>query len=369
MGLSDELGRFKRQGGLIQGAENTGVEATGWSEIAPIGITLDPDGTPAGDDQNYAYQSVVIHGTSPNILFLSCCYQGLWRSNNYGRHGTWFKVNVTSGDDPILNGRGNLSIAYDGSYLIAGTLAPINGVVGGCWRSFNMGQTWTRSATGGGIGGFYPHPSNNQRVIGAVHAEPWHLWESRDAGATWDDMDEIGDGDVARAGMLWIDDDTILAVSDGDGAAGTGTWRGVRSGSSWPWTWSWTEVDDQEHWHGGFQAWRDPGNGYLYVGGADGIMRSTDSGATWTLVSADTSAAIVGTTSNLYSLRNYASLAGFATVPQTATRAAGNSWSTWSTHANMSNGPLMMCAGINNQGQNYIMCPCWNAGLFRYVEP
>src|SRR5262249_51864402 len=151
--------------------------------------------------------------------------------------------------------------------------------------------------------------------------------ESRDGALTWTDQGAMGNGtgSASAASLVWIDDNTILAVSDGDAGPGNGTWLGVRSGSTWPWSWSWTRVSNQQHWHGDVQVYIDPTTRFIFVGGGFGIQRSTDGGWTWTTVSSTYSGTIVGTATNMYAMASYATngSGGFGPWLMHATRATG----------------------------------------------
>jgi hypothetical protein len=353
---------------VVPGPPDTGGGGT-WTNVTPAGITLDPNGTAAGVGNNYGVQGVHADPSRPGTFYASVTYQGLWKSTDYGL--TWSKVTVTSGPNPMDNGRPNIDVASDGTYIISTALYPINGVSNGAWKSTNGGQTWTRytvgAANGDDMGRFAIDPTDTKRVLGGPHSQPYHMFESRDAGQSW--TDQGAPGGATAASLAWIDDNTVLAISDGDNGPGNGTWRGVRSGSVWPWTWTWTRVSTQQHWHGDTQIYIDPATHAIFTGGGFGIQKSTDNGATWTTVSSTNSSSIVGTGTNMYATGNYASLGSFGPYLMHAARASGGtSWVTDSNPPAMNNGWLYAASGL--QGSQYVVIGGnWIAGIWRMVEP
>jgi hypothetical protein len=252
-----------------------------------------------------------------------------------------------------------------------------SGLANGAWKSTDLGLTWTRYTTGmpsEDPGHFNIDPNNVLRVAGTPHTPPGDLWESRDGGQTWTDMGGVcgteGMVDSLAAKFWWIDEDHLLAVGGGDNTEAYGTCLGTRSGSTWPWTWSWVKVNTNQHFHAEEQVYFDPANGTIVEGGAFGIDVSTDHGVTWTAATMPDSysSSIVGTATTLYSTANYASLGGFAPNYATASRSAPLTWTAGTLPSGMNNGWLN--ASVMCSGSNYIIVAgCWDAGLWRYVEP
>lgn len=346
-------------------------EATGWTDVTPGGVTMDPNGTAAGTGNNFGAQGAIADPTQPGVVYVPVTYQGLWKSTDYGK--TFTKVTV-AGSDPMQNGRPNLRVAIDGSYIISTALYPIGGISNGAWKSLNGGSTWTRYAVGApngdDLGAFEILDSDVNRVITVSHSSPFNMYESRDAGQTWTDQGTMPGSRGGGADAIWLDTDTILAIGDGDNGSGPGTYRGVRSGSSWPWTWTWTSVDNQQHWHGVSQLYRDPVTSAIFTGGAFGVRKSTNNGVSWSQVSSTYSATVVGTATTLYSMAHYASQGGFGPFYQTASRpGGGTSWSGGSAPGGLNNGPLYWAVFQNPAGQWVLVGGHWNAGFWRYVEP
>lgn len=341
--------------------------AGAWTNVTPPDMLLGPDDTSAGVGQNFGCQGVRADPRYAGVFYAGATYQALWKSTDWGL--TWTKVSV-SGSDIFANGRLNLVIAPDGSYMLSTCLYPINGFSNGAWRSTDSGLTWSRNNigfdNGDDVGRMAIDPTSALRVVASAHSGTDHMWESRDGGVTWTDQGAMGG--ATNAEIIWLDDDTLLAISDGDNIAGNGTWRGVRSGSVWPWTWTWTSKDTQQHWHGTAQAFVE-GNGNVWTGGGFGIRKSTDNGLTWTQVDSMNSGGIVGTPTTLYATSNYASSAGFGPNLAHSLRSGGGT--TWIADTNpgaMNNGWLYAAIGSDAAKRYAVIGGCWNAGIWRYVE-
>jgi hypothetical protein len=352
---------------LTNTPQGTGGSPGQWSNVTPSGICLTPGCTYAGSDQNFGVQGVHADPARPGTLYAPVTYQGLWKSTDYGL--TWSKVVVTSGPAPMDSSRGNICIAPDGSYIIGAALYPNNGIQNGAWKSTDGGKTWTRYNTGATFEDLQHlaiNPNDKNRVIASPHSPPYVMFESRDGGQTFTNMGPVGNTTFGH--YFWVDDNTILVISDGEAGPGPGTWRGVRSGSTWPWTWTWTRVSNQQHWHGSSQAFVDPGGTEIFTGGAYGVQKSTDKGLTWTVVSTRYSAGIVATPNNLYSTSNYASNAGFGPDLQHASRATGGtSWVADPPPPGMNNG-WIHAATVFDGSKWIVISGNWLAGIWRVVE-
>lgn len=364
-----QVGSVPVQPPAISGTANT------WVNVTPVDMSLDPDDAAVAakwgsTGNNFGCQGVRCDQSRPGVFYAGATYQGLWKSIDYGL--TWTKL-VQIGTDIFGNGRLNFVIAPDGSYALSTCLYPVGGVSNGAWRSTDYVH-WTRTNigfdNGDDVGRFAICPTAGLRVMASAHSGTEHMWESRDGGLSWTDQGAIGTATGAE--IIWVDENTLLGVSDGDNVSGNGTWRGVRSGSVWPWTWTWTSVDTQQHWHGTAQAYIDPSTGFIWTGGGFGIRKSTDHGLTWSQVSANNSAGVVATSKTLFATSNYASTVGFGPDLCHADLAAGGtSWTNDTTPtgspSNMTNGWLY--AAVQTDGVKYaVVGGNWNAGIWRYVE-
>ena len=111
-----------------------------WENVTPAGISLDQQDPGGGD--NYGVQDVLADPARPSDLYAFVCYQGVWRSTNYGV--TWNQVSsdVNWGKpwgeaiDPNPNRDPNTApVLYAGGS---------NAV--GFFKSTDFGETWTITA-------------------------------------------------------------------------------------------------------------------------------------------------------------------------------------------------------------------------------
>lgn len=342
-----------------------------WENVSPAGHPeLFDMNDPNCSSCNYGVLGVEADPAHPGTFYAPFCYHGLWKSTDWGL--TWAEVSEEGG--PMDNGGGRVMIAPDGSYMIAWLLYPHNGFQNAAWISTDGGVKFTQYNLP------IPDPilfeicwKDKTRVVAANHQHDInHLFESTDSGHTWIDQGSIfQEPTLGSPAIHWIDEDTLLAVDDGDTGDGGGTYRGVRSGSTWPWTWTWTKVSNQQHFHAYHQLFNDHENGVLYSGGAFGIERSTDKGLTWQHVSDTYSSCINGTGTKLYSTANYATGGEWGPWLMVADRATGTDWKLWQNQGRpdgMTNGWGWSSVGFD--GKHYVVLGGnWLAGIWRYVEP
>lgn len=371
-----------------------------WANVTPAGISLDPNLLVVGGQSfNYGAQEVVADPNNPGTLFAAFCYQGIWKSTDYGKPGTWTKLTnggvlvlpshggVPASPDPMDNGRPAMAIAPDGSCIVATLLYPLAGFSNGCWKSSasdpgGLGAKWRRitagAPNGDDVGAFHVDPDDPLHVIGFPHSANGKFYESHDAGETWTPQ-SLPAGAVVK--LAFIGSGNVLAGYDW--GSGVNPQLGKRSNSTWPWTWSWSAttakdergntVAGQTSFHGAQQVFVDKVNGASYVGGPEGIQRSTDSGATWTKLStpADKSEGLIATSKAIYSTSSFASAGGFQVNFQAGPRsptATGRDWKTISIPAALTNG-WVGAAVVNDGTHAIVVAGCWDAGLWRYVEP
>jgi hypothetical protein len=150
-----------------------------------------------------------------------------------------------------------------------------------------------------------------------------------------------------------------------------GTWRTSDGGSTW------NQVDKNEHPHGGSQIYQPLGqSGVVYMAGAYsdlgwGVLRSLDFGNTWTHVGGTGIEAVVfGTNKSAYSMYGWAIGEGMTVDPslEIAPQPGLSGWSPAATPAGMSQGPGQVA--VTSDGVHSIaVAACYNAGLWRYLEP
>jgi hypothetical protein len=331
-----------------------------WADVTPAAINLELNGL--GNNDNFGIQDVLVDPNNANILYAFTCYQGVWQSTDYGQ--TWAKVSATGG--PMDQGKlWGEAIAPDGSYMLAcqGNGPNYTQV----FKSTDNGVTWTGYATPVDPYDIDIDPSNVNHVITTGHGLI-DLAESTDGGQTWTDQGSMGITSPSTY-VHFLNSTTILAVAEGDNGSGSGTWRGVKSGT----TWTWTQVSNQQHWHGSHQLFIDSTYSTIYNGGAFGIDASTDNGVTWTTVfsssNSQQSGEVIGTPSTLYSSSSYPYGNGvyFPNLNQ-APRAPGSAWTFETAPTDMTDGAKRYV--VTFDGTNYIVVGGnWCAGIWRYVEP
>jgi hypothetical protein len=336
-----------------------------WENVTPPSMSMDPN--TGGTDQNYGANGLVVDPTHTNVLYTSVCWQGVWKSMDCGK--TWKKVSTGTNASHLDRGKPwALAIAPDSSYLL--TTSGNNDQLG-IYKSTDEGVNWTFYAVpypGSDVYTIAISPYDKNHVVTTSHTfAAGEIYESVDAGQTWKNNGPMGtSGDAGYLDFLF-DDGTLLLTNDGDNGNYSGTWRGVRSGSTWPWTWSWTHVNKQQHFHGSHQAFVDAVNHVVVNPGAFGIFRSTDAGLTWDSVSSNMSNTMIGTAAKLYATASYASGA-YAPRLQQAARVPGTSWMSGDTPNAMTNGAARFATTFD--GTHHIVVSAnWRAGMWRYVEP
>jgi hypothetical protein len=353
-------------------------DATGvWRNVTPREIHLERTYDPA---DNYGVQDVVVDPARPNELYAFVCYQGVWRSTDFGR--TWAKVSTGRNGAALDTGR-PWTAAIDPNRArdpsTPPTLYTVNGygAMLGVFRSTDGGVNWTRLElpnTAGDLSDLDVYsldidPYDSAHVIAAFHGTS-RVIESTNGGTTWTARPAVagaGDslyvffvdtGDAATTRGTWL--------AQGQWAGGTnGLWRTTNGGGAW------TRVNSLEHLHGNAQIFQ-AGGGVVYAGGVDGsegsgTYRSTDYGAHWSRVVAS-GTSVVGTPNFVYSFAAWATLDAFDPQFMRAPRAPGTAFAAMAAPAAMTNGPKR--AAVTFDGAHYVIVSGnWAAGLWRYVEP
>ncbi len=252
-----------------------------WSGIVGSSIVKMPDG------------SIVLMGGYDDTFL-----NETWLSTDYGK--TWTLVNASSG----WSGRfGHSSVVMpDGTIVLMGGTAGYENVTvfNDTWQSTDYGRTWTQVNTGSGWSGRYFSASvampDGTIVLMGGRGESRTLkndvWQSADKGKTWT---------LVNANPGWSERSvhTVVATPDGtivlmggwdDNSVLNDTWKSVDNGKTW------TLVNANSGWPGreAPAAVVMPDDSILLMGGSiddynclNDTWRSTDDGATWTLVNAN----------------------------------------------------------------------------------
>jgi hypothetical protein len=346
------------------GVTDGGLQA--WSNVTPPGISLDPS---QSGGENHGVVEMLADPAHPGTVYAGTDYQGIWKSADYGQ--TWAKVSHAG--SAIDGGRNwGMGISHDGKtlYTFAGYGA------GGLWMSTDGGATWTQRWTdplGGSAGNdlymIDVDPANDQHLLLTLHGNAPdasydnHVFVSSNGGATWQDAG--GPGITNSAYVFFITSTTWIAVSQWTSNV-NGTWRTADAGAHW------SQILDVEHGHGNDQVAVLP-NGTVYLPGigksGGGVWRSNDFGATWTRVlSTNAEATVVATADNLYASYGWATSDTNAPSLFHAARETDQEWTRDAAPPAMTNGAKR--AAVLFDGTHYVVVMgCFDAGIWRYVEP
>jgi hypothetical protein len=339
-----------------------------WTNVTPPGMNLTPDYHEK--NSNYGVNDVLADAARPGDFYAFVNYQGVWKSSDFGV--TWAKISAKGG--PLDLGR-PWGEAIDKNPKRDPATPPRMyacqgfGPVWGVWVSTNGGVDWTRYSKCGKSDHAYmfdTDPNDVMHVISTDH-EDNHCYESTDGGVKWVDKGEIIAGGVTgtHSSYVWfITPDIWLDVSESANGK-HGTFRTTDRGATW------SVVSPAEHAHGANQVFVDQG-GVIYLPHTGGILKSTDQGATWTQVSKLKASSVVATPTYLYASYGFPLLsAKFNPSLQRAPRATGTPWSTayTATPPAMINGTKR--AAVAFDGKHYVIVSGnWcAAGIWRYVEP
>jgi len=354
-----------KEGGSIPGS--TGKVGV-WENVTPAGVMLDPGAYSAG---NFGVQDVVADPVRPSDLYVGICYQGFWRSTDFG--ATWKKVSTGTNSDALAAGR-PWSAAIDNDKRRDPTVAPAlyttdgYGSKNGVFKSTDWGVSWTIYAANLSPYSFDIDPYDNQHLITGLH-EAEGLAETTDGGVNWKSIATsigksiyphfIDTGAAATTRKTW------LAVPQMD--TGPNAMMTTDGGATFH------SVGAFAHPHGGNQAF-NAGSGTAYVGASGGgVWRTLDAGATWKTIagSSDNGYAngVIGTVGWLYAWDDGANAGGIGSPHLAkAPRNPGTAWTAVTTPTGMNNGGKTMA--VTYDGAHYIMVSgSWNAGIWRYIEP
>ena len=145
-----ELGRRRRERGH-RFRSDAGVSGPlgVWQDVTPTGMNLDPNAFNKG---NFGVMDVVADPVRTSDLYAFTCYQGVWRSTDYGLHFT----KVSTAGAKIETGR-QWAAAIDNDVHRdpgqAPTLYTANGYgsPSGFFKSTDWGVTWVQASNPGDV--------------------------------------------------------------------------------------------------------------------------------------------------------------------------------------------------------------------------
>jgi hypothetical protein len=350
-----------------------------WSDVTPAGIDLNPT---SFNNDNFGVQDIVADPARPSDLYAFTCFQGVWKSVDFGL--TWTKIN-TGVNGASLDGGKLWTAAIDPNAQRNPSTAPTlwtatGDAAAGVWKSIDGGVSWTAHAVnnttaaqasnnsyfGNDVYALDVDPGNSLHLIAGFHGYPG-ISESIDGGSTWTTIAVPADigaslypffvdtGSVATTSKTW------LTQAQWDSNT-NGIWRTEDAGTTWSHV-----APTLEHKHGSSQFFQ-PGNGVVYAPSVNpnGIFRSLDAGKTWTQVSTSLANAVFGTRDILYSMDSFASGGSYDPNLQSSP-ANGNAWSAMTVVPTMTNGAKR--AAVMFDGSHYVIVSGnWLGGIWRYVE-
>ena len=350
-----------------------------WIDVTPSAIDL--NGASFNND-NYGVQDVVVDPARPSDLYAFTCFQGVWKSADFGV--TWTKVNTGTGGASLDQGKLWTAAIEPNSQRDPSTPPTLWTATGdsaaGVWKSADGGVSWTAHAVnnataaqastnpyfGNDVYALDIDPGNSLHLIAGFHGYPG-ISESTDGGSSWTTVNVpsgigssvypffVHTGAVATTSTTW------LTQAQWDSNV-NGIWRTSDAGVTWSHV-----ASTLEHKHGSTQFFQ-PGNGIVYAPSVNpnGIFRSADSGKTWAQVGTSLANAVFGTTNNLYSMDSFASNGTYSPNIQTST-IDGNSWTAMNPVPAMANGTKR--AAVTFDGSHYIIVSGnWLGGIWRYAE-
>jgi hypothetical protein len=258
-----------------------------WKNITPPQV---PQGGAAGNNCDYGTLTPIVDQRTPTTIFLGTCEHGILKSVDQGE--TWTHVN-TGANGAILDRTRQWTLVMDptNSQVFYTNSGYGGGDNNGAWKTVNGGVDWQR---------IWP-PLNRadplfniiqQNFVAQVTLDPtdhlhvflsWHgrcaapytpvcYGESKDGGATW----AMRNGDTR-----WVDSEAqTIYIIDGQrwlfANHADGLWRSGDAGATW------TLIDSNGAGHWPSQLYTSSAGAY-YIGSDVGIFRSPD-GVSWSLV-------------------------------------------------------------------------------------
>ncbi len=348
-----------------------------WVNVTPKAVSLDPN--TGCNACNYGVQEVVADPVRRSDLYAFICYQGVWKSTDYGL--TWSKISTGAQAQHLEAGRPWAAAIDPDPRRNQATPPTLYTVTGygdqlGVYKSTDGGVNFqhydvdnTQGMKSSDVYSLDVDPYDSKHLVAGFHDTG--VSESVDGGVTWKTVPvpaKFGTSVFVwfvQTGSTSTSATWLTMAQWGDNT--NGMWRTEDRGTKW------TQVlPTLEHGHGASQIFQD-GNGAIYAAGAgkDGtIFRSPDFGKTWTAVQSNDVPQ-----NQVFGTPNYV----YATLPgafekqeqhlQRAPTSDGSTWSDWepTQPEGMTNGAKR--AAVTYNGQHYVIVTGnWLAGIWRYVE-
>lgn len=353
-----------------------------WIDVTPAGLNL----VQTFHDDNFGAQDVVADPMRPNELYAFVCYQGVWKSTDYGM--TWTgPINTGNGGSMVTQGK-PWTAAIDNSPRDPSTPPTLwtAAAAQGVLKSTDGGVSWTAHLThnqaalegGGAANGndayaFDVDPYDHLHMLTGFHNTG--LSESTDGGETWSDITLPANGGISIYPFF---------IDTGEATTTRGNWLTIPMDDSQPppnhagaehttdGGKTWTRLGEYAHAHGSSQLF-NAGGGVAYMAVPDnpspGVFKTTDSGTTWTRVSSAQENGVMGTTTALYASWGWADTGPWNHQDlQSASLSADTSWTPIPAPQAMIEGWKRL--SVTFDGKHHILVGgFWLAGIWRYVEP
>jgi photosystem II stability/assembly factor-like uncharacterized protein len=263
------------EGGTGGTSGSAGTSNPGLGDAAP------PSGTWANVTSNLAgLQSecgtltLVVAKPDEDLLIAGVATQGLWSSRDGG--GTWQQLGTGAGSTPITNRPS--SLVFDPLMPTRFWESGIYGSTGGVFETSDDGMTFQQlgDAQHNDVVSVDLTDPARKTLLAGGHEQSQTLFRSSDGGMTWNN---IGGGLPAATNCthpLVIDSQTYLVGCGGYGGGPSGVYRSTDSGATWMMVSTF----------GGATAPLSASDGSIYwaTPGTSGMARSTDAGEHWTNV-------------------------------------------------------------------------------------
>jgi hypothetical protein len=344
-------------GPLIQGT--SGV----WTNVTPGGIDLDPT---SNSNDTFGIQDILADPVTSGVFYAFTCYNGLWRSTDYGE--TWTRRS-TVGDGIDFGKAWGGAIAPDGT---------IYTTLGNSFQGSPEGRKCVFKSTDGGIN--FTRSSNTTKDPYNISLDPndptislcgTHdddsVLESTDSGASYSVVLDIGTGGTGGYVQHLSSTKAIYVGQDSDDVylmTKSGTWSSAAIAT----------LANAGHGHGAYQGYLDPTTQRYYHPsgsntGNDGIWTGESPWTSFTQrYSTSGESAIIATASTLYAMFSFPS-GGGATNPRFTTdaRSDGTTWAAPTDPTGLDNGAKRFAVGTD--GVRWVVIGgMWNHGIWRYVE-